>query len=156
MHKKECCYILDYAACDEIAAQIVSFCSGIHMENRDAVRYRLAAEECLLAWLSPGFEGAPVRLHMGRRMMSPYLVLEAEGEPFDPYREENGDFGPFCGSILSNLRLRPDYSYENGCNRLLFRIHRIRSFRRTENHLIFPLDLPIVILRLGNRSLILH
>ena len=126
MVKQESCYTLDYAACDEIASQIVSFCSGLRIEKRDAIRYRLAAEECLLAWLSHGFQGAPVRLSMGRRMMSPYLVLEAEGEPFDPYREESGDFGSFCGSILSNLRLRPDYSYDNGCNRLLFRIQKKR------------------------------
>ena len=122
--QQEYSFALDYAACDDIAAQITAFCREVRIENREAIRYRLAAEECLLTWLSRGFQGTPVRLRMGRRMASFYLVIEAQGEAVDPYRDESGDFGAFCGSILSNLRLRPDYSYENGWNRLSFRIRK--------------------------------
>ena len=117
-------FILEPAACDEIAALITEFCRSVDIENRNALRYRLAAEECLLFWLARGFKGASVRLSMGRRMLMPYIVLEIEGEALDPYRDESEDFGPFCGSILSNLRLRPDYSYDNGRNRILFRVQR--------------------------------
>ena len=124
--KQEDCFTLDPAACDEIAARITEFCRSAHVERRDALRYRLAAEECLLFWLEHGFGGASIRLSMGRRFTAPCIVLEAEGKALDPYRDESEDFGPFCGSILSNLRLRPDYSYENGWNRILFRVQRKR------------------------------
>ena len=119
-------YLLTAAACDEIAAAIETFCGAQKIERREALRYRLSAEECLLYWLANGCEGKTVRLRMGRRMLAPFILLEAEGEPLDPYRGSAEDFGPYCGSVLSNLRLAPEYSYDGGCNRLLFRMRRKR------------------------------
>ena len=117
-------YRLTGAACDEIAAAIEEFCAAQKVERRAALRHRLSAEECLLYWLANGCEGKRVRLRMGFRMLAPYILLEAEGAPADPYRGSGEDFGPYCGSVLTNLRLAPEYSYEGGCNRLLFRLHR--------------------------------
>ena len=117
-------YRLTGAACDEIAAAIEDFCAAQKVERRAALRHRLSAEECLLYWLANGCEGKRVRLRMGFRMLAPFILLEAEGAPLDPYRGSAEDFGPYCGSVLTNLRLAPEYSYEGGCNRLMFRMRR--------------------------------
>ena len=121
---QEAAYALSERACDEIAAHITAFCEELKIDRKLALRYRLSAEECLLYWLANGGEGKPVRLRTGFRMRAPFILLEAEGAPADPYRGDAEDFGPYCGSVLSNLRLAPEYSYEGGCNRLLFRMRR--------------------------------
>ena len=122
METLEKTYQLTGAACDEIAAAIADFCAGQKVDRKEALRHRLSAEECLLFWLEHGCEGKTVRLRMGSRMLSPYILLEAEGEALDPYRGGEEDFGPYCGSVLTNLRLAPEYSYDGGYNRLLFRM----------------------------------
>ena len=123
MENTEKTYRLTAAACDEIAADIETFCTSQKVDRREALRHRLSAEECLLYWLEHGLEETPVRLRMGYRMLAPFILLEAEGEAMDPYRGEEEDFGPYCGSVLTNLRLAPEYSYDDGRNRLLYRMH---------------------------------
>ena len=105
----EASFVLSERACDEIAAAIEEFCAAQKVERRTALRYRLSAEECLLYWLANGCEGKRVRLRMGFRMLAPFILLEAEGAPLDPYRGSAEDFGPYCGSVLTNLRLAPEY-----------------------------------------------
>lgn len=119
-------YTLTEQTCDEIAAQITAFCESQKMDRKDIIRYRLSTEECLLDWLSHGCEGNKVRLRMGSRMFSSFIVLEMEGQPLDPYRDEKESYGNFCNNILSNLNLTPDYSYDGGYNQLLFRIQEKR------------------------------
>ncbi len=57
-------------------------------------------------------------------LMTPYLQLEAEGPAFNPYAEEDGDFGAYADSILVRLGLCPEYSYLNGRNRIRYRIRK--------------------------------
>lgn len=115
-------YRLTGAACDEIAAEIENFCAKQKLDRKETLRHRLSAEECLLYWLEQGGEGKAVRLRMGFRMLSPFILLEAEGAPLDPYRGESADFGSYCSGVLTNLRLAPEYSYDGTRNRLLFRM----------------------------------
>ncbi len=119
-------YALTDQACDEIAEQITLFCEQQKIERKDTLRYRLTAEECLLYWMKEGCEGKKVRLRMGYRMLAPFILVEAEGEPLDPYRVDQEDFGSYSSDILANLGLAPEYSYDGSCNRLLFRIQRKR------------------------------
>lgn len=122
METKEATFVLTEEACDEIAARIMDFCAARKIERREALRHRLSAEECLLYWLSHGGAGKTVRLRMGSRMLSPFILLEAEGEAMDPYRADAEDFGSYCSGVLTNLRLAPEYSYDGVWNRLLFRV----------------------------------
>jgi Na+/H+-dicarboxylate symporter len=126
MDLKKSTYQITDSACDQIADAIMEFCSLQKISHRDALRYRLSAEECLIYWQKNGFEGNAVHLHMGHRMLSPVIILDVEGKALDPYRSEREDFGLYCGSVLTNLRLAPEYSYENGHNRLLFRMQRAK------------------------------
>ncbi|MBE6997690.1 MAG: dicarboxylate/amino acid:cation symporter [Ruminococcaceae bacterium] len=119
-------YVLDQSACDAAAEEIAAFCAGLKLPRREALRYRLAAEECMLFWLERADAGAQVRLCMGQRLLAPFISLELSGAPLDPYRDETGDFGPYCGGVLENLHLAPEYSYVGGCNRIYFRVRRKR------------------------------
>ncbi len=117
-------YTLTKQACDEISEQILTFCESLKMDNKDTLRYRLSVEECLMYWLEHGCEGENVRLRMGYRMFSPFILLEADGKPLDPYRSDEENFGNYYNDILANLRLAPEYSYNGECNQLFFRIRR--------------------------------
>lgn len=117
-------YILDAASCDEISELIYEFCNEAGCEKKDSLRYRLSAEECLLYWIKMGCEGNRVMLSMGKFMLTPFINLEVEGKALNPYSEDDEDFGSFCDSILVSMRLSPDYSYDNGFNRISFRLKR--------------------------------
>jgi len=132
-------YRLTGAACDEIAAAVEEFCAKQKLDRKEALRHRLSVEECLLYWLEHGCEGKNVRLRMGFRMLAPFLLLEAEGEPLDPYRGDSEEFGPYCGSVLTNLRLAPEYSYDGGYNRLFYRMRPKRPNQVTELVLVIAI-----------------
>ncbi|MCR4591251.1 MAG: dicarboxylate/amino acid:cation symporter [Lachnospiraceae bacterium] len=113
-------YTLTKQSCDEISEQISAFCESRKIDSKDALRYRLSAEECILYWLEHGCEGHDIRLRMGYRMFTPFITLEAEGKPLDPYRGEEENFGSYSNNILSNLRLAPEYNYDGEYNQLHF------------------------------------
>lgn len=48
MNPIEKTFVLDPSACDEVAEQITAFGESLKLERKDILRYRLAAEECLL------------------------------------------------------------------------------------------------------------
>lgn len=96
---------------------------------------------------------------MGRRMLTPFILLEAEGKPLDPYRkeEEEDDLGIYCSDILSNLRLAPEYGYDKGYNRLYFRLQPKKPGQLTVLALVIALaalvgGLGLVILPEGLRE----
>ena len=68
MNPIEKTFVLDPSACDEVAEQITAFGERLKLERKDILRYRLAAEECLLFWMARDGEGAPVQLRMGQRI----------------------------------------------------------------------------------------
>lgn len=61
---------------------------------------------------------------MGRYMLTPYIEIEAEGSPLNPYSENDENFGSFTDSILVSLKLGPEYTYENDINRIRFRLKK--------------------------------
>ena len=61
---------------------------------------------------------------MCRQLIGPYISLECGGPAANPYNEQERDYGQFNESILINLGLSPDYSYEKGTNCLYFRVKR--------------------------------
>lgn len=111
-------------ACDEIADQIMGFCAASDTESREALRYRLSAEECLLYWMKNGCEGKRVTLTTGRFMLTPFINIGCEGSSLNPYAENDDEFGTYCDSILVSMRLSPEYSYDRGVNHIRFRLRR--------------------------------
>ena len=62
--------------CFEAAKIIADFCSEMKLDRKDAVRYRLAAEDCLAHWLENGLEGNELTVRMGKRLRAPFISLE--------------------------------------------------------------------------------
>ena len=117
-------FILGPEVCDRISELVFDHCIGIGTERKDALRYKLSAEECLLFWLKHGCEGKRIIVSMGRFMLTPYISIEAEGKALDPYSADDEDFGSFCDSILVSMRLAPEYSYSGGFNCIKFRLKK--------------------------------
>ena len=117
-------FTLSPQACDEAAALVKDFCDRVKTGKSEALRYRLAVEECLLNWIEYGFEGKPVILRMGQRMLEYFILLEVAGEAFNPYENGPAGYGELCQSVLVMLRLHPNYTYTHGKNRLFFRVKR--------------------------------
>lgn len=115
---------LDAASCDEIADMIMEFCIRIGTDRKDALRYRLSAEECLLFWIDNGLTGNELTLQMGRFMRSYYVSLELEGSSLNPYADVKEDYGTYTGSVLVSLGLSPEYSYSGGRNNIRFGIKK--------------------------------
>lgn len=111
-------------ACFDAAKLIADFCSEMKLDKKDAIRYRLAAEDCLAHWLDNGLAGNALTVRMGKRFRTPFISLEVEGPQQDPGTADDEDFGPYCNSVLVSMGLEPDYSYERGRNRVLFRLRR--------------------------------
>ena len=117
-------YKLDYAACDEIAERVTVFCQEVGADRKDAIRYRLSTEECLLFWLEQGLQSTDVDVSMGSFMRTPYITLEAKGANLNPYAEADEEMGTYTESVLVSLGLNPEYSYASGCNRITFRVKK--------------------------------
>ena len=117
-------YTLEAATCDRIAELIMDFCKAEKVDRKDAIRYRISAEECLLYWLQKGYEGNQVMIRMGRQMRRPYIILQVEGEERNPYYEENWEDPYYYHNILVGLNLEPVYTYKNGKNRITYRMKR--------------------------------
>ncbi|MBQ1408068.1 MAG: hypothetical protein IIY88_08055 [Eubacterium sp.] len=139
---------------DKAQEEIIKFCDTAKVDRKDALRHRLAAEECLLRWIgNPEMTGetgtgpASVTLKMGRRMFSPYISLESKGGSVDPYaynadaEDAADDISEFSRNILVSLQLSPEYSYTNGCNKVMFRLSRkqMGSFAKIAVMVLFAL-----------------
>ena len=117
-------FILCPEACDEISNLIMDYCGKVGTERKDAIRYSLSAEECMLYWMEHGCKEKMIRLHTGSYMFTPYIEIEVEGEPLNPYSEDDKDFGSYSSSFLSGLNLGPEYIYNNHKNRLRFSVKK--------------------------------
>lgn len=117
-------YSLTEQTCDETAELIAEFCDKVGTDNKDALRYRLSAEECLLYWMDNGLRDCRLNVQMGKFLRTPYIQIEAEGRALNPYSEENEDYGTYTKSVLVSLGLDPEYSYLKGRNRVRYRIKR--------------------------------
>jgi len=116
--------VLTADACDIAAMRVTEFCKEMKAEKRDALRYRLAAEDCLTHWLGTELAGNELTIKAGKRFRTPFFALEVDGPRHDPGAEASEEFGPYCNSVLVGLGLEPEYSYIRGRNRVLFRLAR--------------------------------
>ena len=124
MKATENAFVLSNEACDQVADLVADFCTQLDIDRKDALRYRLSAEECLLFWMDHGCQGRTVTVQTGQRILQPYIRLSIEGPPMDPFRAEKSDYGSYCSSVLVNLKLQPEYSYEGNTNRILFLVKK--------------------------------
>ena len=122
--KRNLTYELNERTVDGVSEEIAAVCEEAGTSGKDAARYRISVEECLLGWLERGGKGAKVTLETGAKLFLPYVDLTCEGTRHDPLADLSGDFGPYAKTVLVDLGLSPAYSYADGVNRVRFRIRR--------------------------------
>ncbi|MBR6025856.1 MAG: dicarboxylate/amino acid:cation symporter [Firmicutes bacterium] len=119
-------YILDNSCIDEIAELVMQFCGAYKIDSKDALRYRLSIESCLLKWLESGLAGNEVRFVAGQKFFKPFVSVECAGESINPYIDKSGDYGPYCSDLLVSMNLTPEYVYGEGKNRVSYAVKRKR------------------------------
>ena len=111
--------------CDLTASRIMELCEKNKVDRRSAIVYRLAAENCMMAWISTGLEGRDIALRTRKRGLSTCLCLEVSGPASNPFSmQEEDDYGSYFNTLLVGMNLRPEYEYKKGVNRLLFRMKK--------------------------------
>lgn len=110
--------------CDEIADLVSGVCNDVGADSKDALRYRLSAEECLLYWLNHGFEGRKVTFTAGKYMFSNFFNISIDTSTGNPYLEKSELFGTYCDSILVSLHLNPEYSVRDHETRIRFKVKK--------------------------------
>ena len=113
-------YRLTPENCDRIAEAVTAFCTGAKIERKDMLKCRLSVEECLLYWMENGLADHTVELRTGRKFLTPFIQVEVEGESQNPYAAEKESYGFYAQSVLVNLGLDPEYSYEDGKNHIRY------------------------------------
>ena len=104
------------ALSDAIRTGLASVCK----DQKDISRLCLSAEEAMLSWQERFGTEKTCRVTIAKRFRSVQILLEVEGERFDPTDDENlSDYGH---TILTRLGLSPSFSYRKGCNSLCYRI----------------------------------
>ena len=123
----ETSYLLDRAGVDKISEDIWDFLQGLALENRNRIRIRLAMEDTLLR-ICEHFEG---KIHctvmMDPRFKRDYIVIEYEGERFNPTTIDSGE-DEFSRRLLVDMGFAPIWSRRGSKNRITLRIHEERRF----------------------------
>ena len=125
---KEYCYHKETAAavCDEIAALVEAFTLELTKDQKEALRYRLTVEECLLSWFENAAEGVRICYSYGKNLFRPaFFSLSFQGAVSNPYvNEKRETLGSFGESVLKTLGIAPSFSYRNGENVLAFTVKK--------------------------------
>ena len=118
-------YILDRSAVDEISMFLGSWLKGTRLDSRNAIRCRLAMETVLLSMCEHFEEKLPVTISTGRRLGRDYISICYHGSSYDPLQEEEMD--GWTSSLLSNVGLRPVWSYKHGVNEVVLKLPQNNS-----------------------------
>ena len=118
---------LTNAAIDEISGKAEEFLTDLNTDPKNLLRIRLILEEILLGWQSVFSSEAPCRIRLDKRLGRPYLQLELEGKPCNPLEQDTEEYGAYRGRLLANMGLSPLYSYENGKNKIIFKLKKKKS-----------------------------
>jgi len=118
---------LTNAAIDEISEKAEEFLAELKTESKNQLRIRLVLEEILLDWQSAFSSEVPCRIKLGKRLGRPYLQLELEGTPCNPLEQDTEEYGSYRSRLMANMGLSPLYSYENGKNKIIFKLKKQKA-----------------------------
>lgn len=107
-------YQLTEQAVDEISEKVDQFLSALRVDEKKQLRLRLSIEEILLNWKEFFGNEQKIILKMGAHFRKPFIILETEGQEFNPVHSENGN--EWMSRLLSDLELEPDYTYQKKRN----------------------------------------
>lgn len=111
-------------AVDECSELLRGFLGECRIDDKDILRYTLTVEEILLNYLTDNEEETYLKLSMGEKVAGYYIQLEIGGAANNVFIDQDEENGVYCGSILRNLSLSPDYRYLGKTNIYSFRIKK--------------------------------
>ena len=122
-------YSLSNGEIDAVAAETENCLEKMKYEPKNITSVRLSLEEYLLRWQSKFGSDAKFVFSIEKRHGRTYLLLELKGERFNPL-ETDGEEMDWSNRILSNLGLRPSYSYSHGTNQIRLELasHKNNAF----------------------------
>lgn len=129
IHNTKCEYSLNNSAIDAVAAEVENCLQKMKYEQKNITSVRLSLEEYLLRWQSKFGTDAKFVFAIGKRYGRTYLLLELKGEQFNPLETDDEQMD-WSNRILSNLGLRPSYSYSHSSNQIRLELaqHKNNAF----------------------------
>lgn len=120
-------YVLTNESVDEISERVSEFLTTLNMESKNLLLIRLTIEELLLCWQEHFSPQTKCQVKIGYRFLRPFIQLEVEGPPHDPLNSGTDEYGSYRARLLSAVGLSPLFSYENGRNRILFKLKKAKA-----------------------------
>lgn len=119
-------YSLKGADIDDISGKIQNFLGKLDMEPKNITRIRLSMEEILLNMREHFGEDIPCILTMGKKWGRPFIMMEIQGERFNPLeeKEKTDEYGDWSRKLLVNMGLTPQYIFKNGKNQILLKLNK--------------------------------
>ncbi len=107
---------------DRISEKTEALLIALNTEKANILRIRLSLEEALLRFSDKFGESAFITVNIGTRLRRPFISIEAEGEPYNPLSGEQSEFGTWSNSLLSDISIHPEYSYNHGKNAIILKL----------------------------------
>ncbi len=104
---------------DDAGEAAYSFLTAAKVEQKDALRVRLALEEALLRYRDEG-TAEEFTLRCRRHFRAPRVELSLSGPSLDPTSEEDRPDSEALTGMMAQMGLAPLWQYKNGTNRVLF------------------------------------
>ena len=120
-------YVLTNGSIDEISENVSKFLKTLHTENKNIQRIRLMVEELLLCWQEHFSEETTCRVKIGYQFRRPFIQLEVDGESCNPLNYRTDEYGAYRDRLLSAMGLAPMFSYENGRNKIIFKLKKTKT-----------------------------
>ena len=107
---------------DKISEKTQSLLISLNTEMANILRIRLSIEEALLRFLDKFGENAFITVNMGKSLRRPFISIELEGEPYNPMASEQTEFDTWSDSLLNDISITPEYSYNHGINTVILKL----------------------------------
>lgn len=105
---------------EEACEKIEAFLRTEGLDNRDALRIKLAAEETLLTYQKKFGPGYHFQMRCVKQFGRLRIEIMVQGEPVNPYTEEEETGGEILRTILAGMDNTPIWRYKNGKNCIVF------------------------------------
>lgn len=123
-------FVLSERSLDQIVCAVEDYAKSVRLDPASARRYAFLIDNALDYWLQHGCAGNEVQVTFGRRLFTPYVSIEMEGEKLDPYTVRSTDFGQGGSDIIVSSGQIPAYDYRDGVNILSLGLKREQNLIR--------------------------
>ena len=134
---------------DQISEKIQEWCKKAKVDKKDLIHLRLAVEEGVAVLCEKYNETKPVTLRIVSKLESYAVVLEYEGECFNPLGESEESADEWTNVVMSQLgRNKAVHNYKANINTVRFSIPKKRY--KAEIYMVLAMLLAILFGLLGN------